>query len=439
MQRVQLQALIPRHGVESNVLAAAVNVGLGGIAAAASTLLLGKLLGLTLYGEVGHQLAFAALSSAITMLGFNNLMSRQAATSAADDPVFRRQLTLAFQIVIAASVAVGIAYVLVAGLAPNQSAGKAMLTALLLILGAITGVASSLLIGLGHAGKGLAVGWLSPGFWTLFVAITKIGFGVATVESALIGAVLASCISLAVLGFWVWRILPPVTHAEPTSRREAIPLIKLGLPFLVIGALDVAQTSLPTMLVSAFGGYYQTGVFLVATQITTAIALPVGAISWGVTSQLGHFIRDREAAGAIALFRRARKWSAGVGIAVALVIMPLSPFVLTFLGSTEAAAFWPLLILVLAQVVNAATGPNIAFNLLLYLQRYVSVVMAVSLVAGVAATVLIAPVNAAIGGAVGVAVILIVSCLALTWSIRGTRPAARIAELNLGPHSLSEK
>lgn len=429
---MHLTTLIPRRGVESNVLAAMINVGLGGIAAALSTLLLGKLLGLTLYGEVGHQLAFAALSTAVTMLGFNGLMSRQAATLAADDPIFRRQVRMAFQVVVIASLAVGIGYMIIAAVAPGDSAAKAGLTAILILLSAVTGVASALLIGLGHAGKGLAVGWLSPGFWVLFVAVTKFGFGIATVASALIDAALGSLISMIVLLYWLRRLLPPVAGAEPTERREALPLVKLALPFMIIGALDVAQTSLPTMLVSAFGGYYETGVFLVASQITTAISLPVGAISWGVTAPLGHEIRDHAAESAIALFRRARKWSAGIGVLAALIVLPLSPFIMQYLGTTESAAILPLIILTIGQVVNAATGPNIAFNLLLYLQRYVVWVMAVSLVIGVAVTIAIAPIAGAIGGATGVAAVLIVSCVALTWSIRGDKPVEVVSRLNLG-------
>lgn len=219
-----------------------------------------------------------------------------------------------------------------------------------------------------------------PFLFALLVAVAlSLGGGVG-------GAALAAALSFVLMALparaWAFRWFPraPADELSPTPPViDLAGLLRYSLPTALAGTVGVTMTWLDRLLVGYYLPTESVGWYQVAAQASGSFAVVLGAFNAIFTPMIAGLLERGEENRLQELFRVATKW--GV-----LAVLPGAALCLLFPGAAVAAVFGedylpatvPLFILVLGQLVNAASG---AVGYLLMMSGRSSLWLALSLVA----------------------------------------------------------
>lgn len=400
----------------------AINTGLSFVA----TVLLARLLGAENYGVFSFALALVTLLIIPAQFGLPTLIVRETASGMAlDHPelvkgVWRWSGWLVGGLSLAIALFAGpVLYMWRTGESSIQGLTLAWALALipLISLGNLRGAA---LRGL----KKIVAGQLPeyvirPGLFTLLL----IGAIILTSHElsaplAMVFRVLSSLIAF-VIGAWMLKRNTPsiVSQARPTYMGRI--WFVSSLMFALIASFHVIYNQVSTLILGLFESPDQVGIYRVAVQVAMLASFGLQAVNIVVAPRFA----DLHAQGKIIRLQHLVTSTARIILVFNLVLTAIfiligRPFFILVFGPDFAASYFPLVILLVGQMVNSATG---SVGLLLNMtghERETARGMAVAAAINVTVNLLLIPMWGIQGAAIATSISMVAWNILLWWAVR---------------------
>ncbi len=266
-------------------------------------------------------------------------------------------------------------------------------------------------------------------------ALEMAGGNTLTATSALgvnVGGVAVACI---VGGIVLRRALPTIlTSVKP--RYETREWIRAALPMMMISGIWLANNSLTTIVVGAFGGPGAAGVYSVVEKGGEIIVLVLVAANMPLAPAIARLYAHRDWKGLEHTTERVAQATLLTSIPIAAALIAFPHIFLGIFGPGFQEGATALRIIAVGQLVNAAAGP--AGNVLVMTGHERSAVwgMIAGLLANIGLGILLVPALGVTGGAIGFATSLVlwngilvvlarqrvgVNVTAFPWSVRSSK------------------
>jgi O-antigen/teichoic acid export membrane protein len=453
-QRIKhAHAYVIGEGLGPLLIRSVAGTGLVRIGAMAASFLVGvqlaRGLGVKGYGYYGLALSIITIAGIPGELGLPRLVTREVAGAAArkDMPhlfgVLRWARHTAIRLsAIMALFAIAAAYFFKAR-SPSGLWLAILLGAPIIPLMALARINGGALQGLHHVVRGqIPANLLRPIILSALIFAAVASGADLGARGAMALSSLSAAAALVIAWWWLKERLPPAQPAEEI--RAGRKWLGSSIPMALTDGMRALQSELSTLLLGLIAAPSAVGLFRVANATATTAAaglLIVGHATMPTIARL-YAERDRERLQRLITYS-ARLQLAGVcTLSLPLLVAPGFLLSLAF-GSEFADAAAALRIIAVAQIINAAFGPNVVLLNMTHNERRVTRAMAVGLVLNIATVLLLGTIWRARGAAVGMLFAMVCWNL-LTWSdaqrILGldTSVIGRVFRVIRGPESASQ-
>ncbi len=201
------------------------------------------------------------------------------------------------------------------------------------------------------------------------VNLVLAGVLVYWLKMSLQGAVIAVSVGYAagwVMALYFLRLLfPIVTQVLTLDWTLAKALLAFSVPTLLAGIFNLLIQSSSILLLGYFRSAAETGIYQAVAQISTPPAVVLMAFNAIFVPMIPGLHESGQKARLKELFTVCTKWGLYASLPLFLMMILIPAQILTALfGSTYSGGAWPLVILSVAQLVNAGTGA-VAFLLIM--------------------------------------------------------------------------
>ncbi len=365
-----------------------------------ANILIARALGPELFGHYAALLAVTALATVLATLGLAQLEAREVAiyhTRQAWGAVagFMR-FSIGATLLAAGVIAMG--YYGWVRISQVPWVAAYLLGIPLIVVGALLERSQSVLRGLGHVvASNLPAFWIRPMVSLLLLLPLLLGPGL-TLQTTMAIQVVAAATALLVGGYLLHRYLPlPVRQAAP--RYEVGEWRRELLPFFALAVVQVAGNHVATLMVAGLGGYGAAGLYSVAARLMDVVGFALSAINMTVQPRLTAALARDDRPQAQQLARRSARLALLVVSLLSLLTLGLGEPLLRLFGEGYGAAWGPLAVLAVGQVVSAAMGACGLLATMGGLQRQVLVILSLSTLGAMAVGWLIIPLWGATGAA----------------------------------------
>jgi O-antigen/teichoic acid export membrane protein len=389
----------------AGVAARVVNAGVTFI----TNVLFARLLGVEAFGHYSAANTWLLLVAGVSTLGLTMMPQRfWPELERAGDKARLRGLV---RFAVAGPLAAGLGMALIAVLvlmALGPSVGRPLLVALMVAIAAVPAMALLAVM----EGVALARGWrdfaygitfvLRPMLVPVFFAVAIVLGGKLDAPHALAAFVAASWVTaLLLLAGILWRVRRELGRGPVIEERPV--WLRAALPVLAVDAVFLLMTSIDMIALSFLAPAEQVGVYGAAARLVALVAF----VHYGMTWATGHHFSALNEAGDAAVMagyaRRMALWTFLPSLAAALLVLLLTPFLLSLFGRGFAAGVPVTAILLVGLLARAAMGP--AEQLLIMTDNQLECAFAYGwgLVVNTAVSFWLVPSMGAIGAAVGAA------------------------------------
>jgi O-antigen/teichoic acid export membrane protein len=327
-------------------------------------LLLARTLGATSYGLYILAVSAASLFFGISLLGLDDAMVRYVAmlSGRKDEPGVRGTIEVGLGFAVPAGVAMGVLLYVAADPIATTVFHEPRLGYLLELVAVIVPflTVSNVLAGAARGFRRMDYVALSENVVQSLARIVLLGifllFGGLTTVTAVVIFGLSDIASTVTLIFLLDRYVHWRTLHREEARRDFGEIFRFAFPLWLSGLLRQFRSYLAALILGASGSVANVGVFAVVTNVNTVAHVCLLSIYVAVRPTLAqlHDRGDRHGLGEV--YRAATRWSLALNIPFFLVTVLYPDAILGVFGHTFAAGATALIILSVAELVNAATG-----------------------------------------------------------------------------------
>ncbi len=372
----------------------------GALLAVPSTALLVRSLGVRDFGTLSLGLTVIALASALADLGTGSGVSRMAAYSRDTGVAWARA---GARVAVAGGLLVGVGAAL-AGVAVGGSLGP-----IILLLSPTVVLAALISVMAGYlrtCQKVLVSELVTTGQQTAYSA-TAIGLaaaGVATIWRVA-GAALACEVVAAGIAWLAWRNIVGRGHEDrPPSAR----LLRFSLPLLLATASTIALQSSDVLLLGAFRGPRAVGLYYPVLRMVNLSALVLSAVGQYFLPAAASILAADDREGLRSFYVTVMKWETVVlGPPLVMLLAFPRPLIEALFGAPFGAAAWVTRVLALGYLVNVLTGHNWMTMVALGMTKQIGIRSTVAFVANIAVNLALIPAFGMLGAALGTSLVYV--------------------------------
>jgi O-antigen/teichoic acid export membrane protein len=324
--------------------------------------------------------------------------------------------------------------VLVVGLSmPGRDAGVIVLLALMIALGVPLFVLTATLFGLGAVGIALLPDVLGAALvigCTLAASVVMAQVPLTVPLGAMLAAIVASLVLCSVA---VGRRMPLTGTWRAADHPGIWTQLRDVRVLSAISAMAMLMPSVPLIFIGLLSTDEQAGYYAIAAKLGMLVMLPLQVVGLAALADLSASAHHLDPGPLVVVYRRARRLSGLGSMLIAVVLLLTLPLALQILGASAQEAAVAAVIIIVAQVVNSATGA-VGFSLMM-LHHEVRVLrwQVVAFVASVVISAVFIGRFGAVAGALATAAGLIILNTALILVLRAlSRPdgwtVTRVAE-----------
>ncbi|MGF1477456.1 MAG: polysaccharide biosynthesis C-terminal domain-containing protein [Geminicoccaceae bacterium] len=236
--------------------------------------------------------------------------------------------------------------------------------------------------------------------------------------SAMVFRLLGFCVALAIV------ILPLIRLARGPGGESDVAMddkplwIAATRSLVVLAALQAVRRHADVLLIGMLLDTTEAGIFRISAYVASLVAFPLGAINTVFAPVISTHYAEKEIDRLQKIVTRTARWSLGSALLIALPLLVAPAWTLGWFGEAFQSGAAVLVILVLAQLVNAAIGSVTFLMTMTGHEREATFVFAASAAASVALTIILVPMFGIIGAAVATAFGLVSWNLALAIFVR---------------------
>ncbi|WP_192868267.1 flippase [Calderihabitans maritimus] len=330
-----------------------------------TNLLLARLLGATGYGAYAYAMAWVGLLSVPATLGFHQLLVRNVAIYHAQENWslmqgllrFSNRVVLITSIVLMAAAA-PIGWVLFGSKNEYGMLHALWLALLMLPITALTQLRQSALRGLHQIIRGqLPEMLIRPLLLVSFIASAYLLFHqYLSALLAVLFNVVATLIALAVASHWLGKVLPEeVKTVEPETR--IWPWIRNALPLLLVASIQIINFQIDFILLGAFKGAEQVGVYAIVKRVTDIIVFVLSAVEVTIAPSIASLYAREQTVQLQQMISNTAKIILAVAVPIVAVLVAFGKSILSLFGSDFMSGQLALVVLSVGQLMNAGFGP----------------------------------------------------------------------------------
>ena len=375
------------------------------------SLTLARSMGAVGYGAYSFAMACVGVLSVPALLGFDGLLVREVANQRARErwALLKGLVRRARQLTLLASIGLGLAG---AGLAWGLSGQleQNMLTAFWIGLFALpfvtqTRVIQSAITGLRHImAAQVPEAIFQPTLFLALIAATALLLGGQVGAQLAVGLYSVSALAAFVLAMVFWRRLRKAKVQPVVPQYATGAWLRGAVPFALTSGLNILGASLGVLMLGPMQGAEATGIFGVANAAAALVALPLVAINTPLGPAVSTVFAEGNKAEIQRLATKAARGALVFCLPLALVYIVFGSWILWVFGEEFQAGYTSLVILSLAQVINAGTGSVGVLLLMTGHERDVAVALAIAVAVNVVVNLVLIPVWGVDGAALGAAV-----------------------------------
>lgn len=330
-----------------------------------TSVLLARLLGADAYGMYAFAIACVTLLEVPAQLGLPTLLVRWTAAYAATAEwrrlrglVRRASQITAIGLIIIVAILAGMLFMLAANFEAEavNTAAWALALVPLVVLGALR---AAVLRGLHHVVLSQVSSMLvRPALFLLLLALVALGFGSRLTPSTAMALQVTATGAAFLLGlWWLWQRIPaPLRAAAPIY--ETRQWIRSAMPLMLVGSIGVLNSQVDILMLGLLRTSEEVGIYRVAVQAGNLVAFAATGISLVIAPTLSRLHVEGDFCGLQRVMTRSAQ--AGLflfALPVALILIVFGDALLPVVfGSAFGAAYGPLAIICLGQLINAAAG-----------------------------------------------------------------------------------
>jgi O-antigen/teichoic acid export membrane protein len=256
-----------------------------------------------------------------------------------------------------AAAACGLAWLAVASPAIHSAMAAVAIALLLVPVSAYSELTGTLLRSIRKVGASmLGDNVLRPLLAGVFVACSAHWLGVADGASAMAAYALATALVL-ILNASLFHVMRPVELRGSHAVVEARQWLSESVPMMLAGVVQAVLYGVDTVVLGSLNGPEQAGLFALAARLALVTLLALNAVQLVMAPMLADALARGQRAEAQAVVTSATRISLAIGGLFALLAVLAGRNVLRAFGAGYEHAYWPMVVLIVAQLVNVATGP----------------------------------------------------------------------------------
>ena len=217
---------------------------------------------------------------------------------------------------------------------------------------------------------------------------------------------------------WLWRALPADISVHAPNFDDRKRWQSMCWVHLLIGGMIVLTRQSDVVMVGVLVNTTEAGYYSAATRLADLAVFALTSANMVLTPLLSEYYAAGKQHDLQRLLRRNMQFVALATLFITAVLVVLGEWVLGLFGDGFVAAYLPLIILLVAQAVNALVGPVGFLLLLADQQRLAMRVMCASLVLNIGLNLLLIPQYAMLGAAVATAISIVFWNVVMWWCVR---------------------
>ncbi len=334
---------------------------LGGVVGFALHVTLTRSLGAADYGMYAYALAWIRFVTLPAKLGFDTSSIRYIAaySSRGESQLLRGFLTRAHTFTVGAGVtlaaALALAVQVLATKIGSDLAAVFVVGSLLIPVRAVLEVQSSLLRGFGRVVLGLGPRDVLYGFILIVLLLLVLSLDTLTANSAMALSVVAAALSVVVASTAIWATSKKLIRGVKSAFKTEV-WLRVSLQLLLISSLAMVMTQTDIMMVGAFTGTTDAGIYAIASRLAGITFIWLYSVT-AILEPLVAEAHSREDVSSLQqLITRATRRLFFASVASAAVLGAASGWILGLFGPDYVAATRALRILLLGTVSYTAVG-----------------------------------------------------------------------------------
>ena len=259
------------------------------------------------------------------------------------------------------------------------------------------------------------------------IGLLTLGYGFA---GYLIAQIISAIAVVILLGRAIWQLTPPASRPVPVAAGLTLQqeVVSFSMVLFAVQALEYCLGQTDKIILGIYLNAREVGIYSIAAALVGFVPLALQSVNQIFSPTIAELSARGESALLARLFRSLVKWTLGLTLPLAVVVILFAPSILGMFGP-DFVAGWPALVAgTLGQLVNCGVG-SVGYLLLMSgHQRKLLRVQSVMAVALVVANLLLIPRIGLLGAAAAGAIITVLSNL---WYLRevhaslGIRPSLR--------------
>lgn len=263
---------------------------------------------------------------------------------------------------------------------------------------------------------------LQPGLYVAFaVCALLLGTGLAGV---IVSAVASYALSLIVVLVFLASLFPELTAVRAGVAAVLGEMLGPSVVYTLAAIFLAVMMWVDRLIVGAFRPAAEVGVYQAVSQASTLFSVILGALALIFGPMVARLHVEQDRSRLLELYRVTTKWTLAISLPILLVVV-LAPddIVRLLYGADYSDGAWPLLVLTVGQVLNAASGPTAVFLNMTGNHRMLMHIAGLGLLANCVFGVLLVPGLGILGAALSTAASLAGYSLACLLAVRWTLAA----------------
>lgn len=380
----------------------------------ALSIALARLLGTAEFGTYSYIIAWASLFAVVANRGLSELLVREVAVFKGEKqwPLLRGIISYGNRVSMGITLVacVGLSLLIWGGFRPLGT-DNAMLPFLGLILAALLALNAhrqATLRGLGHTRVALVPEYAArPVLMLLLIGVSVVFAQPLQSESAITLYVLATFIAL-MIGAKLLSINLQKLDTGRDLQHHRQEWFSSSRHFLLIAGMLVINAQADKIMLGAMGFVDQVGLYSVAAQIASLAGMSLIAVNVAVSPSVVRYLKNGQLNDLQLLLTKSSRLALMTSSLMAVVLILLTPFMLSLFGSDFQLARFALWILITGQLINVLAGPCGTVLKMAGLERELSLIVALSALTNVILNLILIPQYSINGAAMATAASLLV-------------------------------
>lgn len=218
-------------------------------------------------------------------------------------------------------------------------------------------------------------------------------------------------VAIAVFVWWLYHAKVP--HGVVCSDYRLGQWLRSSVTFLLLSGLYTLQVRTDVLMIGVLAGTSEAGVYSVATRVAESLLLGLAAVNMIAAPMIAQLFSQGRMTELQEVVHFAAKASFAFSVPVAIVLILFGESVLGIFGLSFTAGYWPMVVLIVGQLVNALAGSVVFIMTMTGHEKFAAAMLGFSTLLNIVLNIILIPLYGITGAAIATAVTTVIWNMAL--------------------------